>query len=73
MRGTEIAVGAGDIDAAVSRRALRTVLTASLVAAVDSVPRPARIELHARKEGDSIAVRVETCAHQGGGKPGVHQ
>lgn len=73
MRGTELSSRIGDFDVTVSRRALRTVFTALLVFAVDAVPRPARIELHASKEdggsGGGGAVRVETVSSQEDGSP----
>jgi C4-dicarboxylate-specific signal transduction histidine kinase len=64
MRGTGIDSRLGDIGAAVATGALRTVFTASLIAAVDAVPRPARIELYAAQDGDGVEVRVETVSLQ---------
>ena len=69
MRGAEIAARVDDLDVSVSRRALRMVLTASLIAAVDGEPRAARIEVHATREGDAVEVRVETRAVQEGDPP----
>src|SRR5262249_53238852 len=64
MRGAGIVAAVGDLDIVVARRALRTVLTASLIAAVDAVPHPSRIELHAGRAGDGVEVRVQTRAMQ---------
>ena len=69
MRGAVIVVEVGDVEVAVPRRALRTVLTAALIAAVDTVPHPARIELHAGREGDGIELRVEVRALQESASP----
>jgi signal transduction histidine kinase len=67
MRGTDISSRVGDIDVKVEKRALRVVLTASLVAAVDAVPRAARIEVAAAREGDDVVVWVETRSLQESG------
>jgi len=64
MRGTEIFSQVEDPGLVVGRRALRMVLTAALVAAVDALPRPARVELRAAQEGDGIEVSVETLGLQ---------
>src|SRR5262245_23838835 len=69
LRGTEISSRVGEIEAAVASRALRVVLSASLIAAVDATPRAARIELHAARDEDNVVLRVETCALQEHGSP----
>ena len=69
MRGTEIATQIGEIEAAVATRGLRVVLTAALVAAVDAMPRAARIELQGAIEDDALTIRVETVRLQEAGAP----
>lgn len=69
MRGTTITSQLGEIEMAVATRALRMVLTAALVAAVDATPRAAGLDLHAATEDEGVVLRVETRALQESGVP----
>jgi hypothetical protein len=67
MRGAAIACELPEADMEVSRRAVRTVVTAAIVAAVDATPRAARVELAVALEADAVSVTVTTGALQEAG------
>ena len=56
MRGVAISSTIAGMDVAVSQRALRIVLTASLIAMVDRVPYLSRIELRSAVSGKTIEI-----------------
>jgi hypothetical protein len=61
MRGFAIRNDAREIGAQVSRAALRHVLTASLIAATDALPRPADLILTAEHSQGHAAVSILVC------------